>query len=84
MIKKYSMPTFFTPSKERKAVFNTELKPKKRIEAPILKQTLAVDLPQIDLNTDENEKQTAQGDISLAKKDYVDSDESIESKPQLE
>ena len=76
MIKKYSIPTFFTPNKERKAVFNTELKPKQRIEAPILKQTLAVDLPLIDLNTYENEKQTAQFDSIQAENDFVDSDES--------
>ncbi len=84
MIKKYTMPTFFTPSKDRKAVFNTELKSKKRIEAPILKQTLTVDLPQIDLNTEDNEKQTEQFDSSQAEKDYVASDESNEQKQQLE
>ena len=84
MIKKYTMPTFFTPSKDRKAIFNTELKSKKRIEAPILKQTLTVDLPQIDLNTEENEKQTEQFDSSQAEKDYVASDESNEQKQQLE
>ena len=76
MIKKYNIPTFFTPNKDRKAVFNTELKPKQRIEAPILKQTLAVDLPLIDLNTQENEKQTAQFDSIQAENDFVDSDES--------
>ena len=84
MIKKYTMPTFFTPSKDRKAVFNTELKSKKRIEAPILKQILTVDLPQIDLNTEENEKKTEQFDSSQAEKDYVISDESNEQKEQLE
>ena len=84
MIKKYTMPTFFTPSKDKKAIFNTELKSKKRIEAPILKQTLTVDLPQIDLNTEENEKQTEQFDSSQAEKDYVASDESNEQKQQLE
>jgi hypothetical protein len=50
MIKKYSIPTFFTPNKDRKAGFKTDLKPRRRIEAPILKQTLEVDLPLLDLN----------------------------------
>jgi hypothetical protein len=36
MIKKYSMPTFFTPTKSRQAAFQTEAKPKLRIETPIV------------------------------------------------